>query len=91
MMHGISIQVSVGEYLSESLEQPLVYISASSNIPLEIIIPVVAGSVVVVMILSLFIICCVVLYNRKKLRKIEMELMGVTFSKDSRILLGKCT
>ena len=79
--------MTVGAYLSESLPQPLVYVSplvlSPAGIPPEIIIPVMAGSIVVVVILSLFIICCLVLYQRKRLHKVEMELMDMTFAKDS--------
>ena len=82
------IQVFVGEYLSESLEQPLVYISPAA-LPLEIIIPVVAGSVVVVVILSLFIICCLVLRQCKQLRKTDREWLDMISPKDSRNQFGR--
>ena len=80
--------MTVGAYLSDSLPQSLVYVS-SANIPLEIIIPVVTGSVVVVVILSLFIICCLVLHQRKRLRKSDREWIDMLAPNDSRNLLGR--
>ena len=68
----VTFQVSVGAYISEPLSQRLVYV-AFSSIPLEIIIPIVAGSVVVVVIPSLFIICCLVLLQRKTVKKLRIS------------------
>ena len=79
--------MTVGAYLRETLNQPLLYV-APTAIPLHIIIPVVAGSVVAIVILSLFIICCVVLYHRKKLHRVEMEWIDMISPKDSTNLSG---
>ena len=69
-----AFQVSVGEFLSETLDDPLTYTEQTqTELPLEIIIPAVGGSLLVVIFCSVFIVCCVVCYHNKKSKKSEQR------------------
>ena len=93
-----AFQVSVGEFLSETLDDPLTYTEQTqTELPLEIIIPAVGGSLLVVIFCSVFIVCCVVCYHNKKSKKSEqrwtnllsqMELMELEMADECK--RGKC-
>ena len=70
----IIFQVSIGQYISESLDTRLRYTTTTTNeLPLHIIIPVIAGGLFVVVVFSFLIICCVVCYHRRKSKKNEQR------------------
>jgi hypothetical protein len=68
--------VRVGQYIIEPLPTLLTYVSdvPSEPLPLEIIIPVVAGGLAVVAFFFTLIICCVVCYHHRKVRVLKGEL-----------------
>ena len=69
--HG-TFQVSVGEFLSVTLDEPLTYTEQTkTELPLVIIIPAVVGGLLVVVFCSVFIVCCVVCYHVRNSKKSE--------------------
>lgn len=80
-------QVNVGQYLSETLPEPLTYATAP-GVPLEIIIPVVVGGLLIVVVISLFIICCLVSHYRKRLSTTEQEWIVMMSQSGKTILQG---
>lgn len=61
----------VGKFLSKSLPIPLRYVQPSELVPLNVVLPAVAGILLAVMVIGVFIICCVVCRYRRVVKDLK--------------------